>query len=1555
MTLFKFRMTFEKLLRTNQVAHFISADDFDHIKQYGDLGENMLIFKSARLSQTIKAALFCIHLTIIGAAFESAAGEVSYRYFRFTPTKLRNDNSANSVQLAEFQILLRGQAISGAVASNPGGDNPGGEQPLHGVDGDTGTKWLDFNKGALILDFTRSIFADSYRWATANDATSRDAVRWILEGSKDNSTWNLLDDQSSTDFPTPTDRFTWLSILDFKAVPDVPIIQHFAALKDGLESENGLAINSGETVTLFWRVTGSDQISIDQATPAASGESGEIRVSPTTTTTYTLTASNTVGDATASLTIIVDAELISPVITEFLANNGGKYSAFDDEDGQASDWIEIHNPNPVPIRLEGHFLTDESELLNKWPFPPSASIEGGGYLIVFASGKDRRDSTRELHTNFKLTTGGEYLAFSKSEGTTLLQAFEPTYPIQYENISYGRVPGNTEQYDYFENPTSGSANSTTPGLPVLEQVVFSMPSQTFSGSLSLSLSTEKPEDAIRYTINGSIPTASSTRFNGHPLTLNRTTQIRARVFRNGNAPGPISSGTWTSVDPQLSNFDSNLPIIILDNFDSGSVTTGSTPQSGFLNLLEPNELGRTDLVGIPSDAHRMGFKRRGSSTMNDPKGNYRIEFRQEGTDEDLNVELLGLSKHTEWILFAPYRFDRSLVRIPFIHQLSLDIGQYAPRSVFVEVFLSTANGRVGESDYQGVYVLQERISRDKDRVDIDRLDSEDISEPEVSGGYILSIDRRDSGESGFRSALGHPEDPAIAGPQPWFNFIYPKEKNILPQQKDYIKGYIDDFEAALYGQQFRNPVNGYANWIDVASFIDHHILVTFTKDPDALRLSTFFHKPRNEPLKMGPIWDFDRTMGCDSDGRSSNPVGWDPPNETAQFFIYDWWGRLFQDPDFYQAWIDRWQTLRVNEMSKESLLNLVDTLASQVSETQDRNFDRWPENRPNGGSFSSLAGWNGEIGHLQGWLERRADWIDSQFPSVPIFNHSGGELPPNSPITMRSSGNTVYYTMDGSDPRVSGGGIADQAIPFEGGSITKTLIGAGAELKARIPSSSDSAQGIQWTELNFDDSSWQGGNGGIGFDEATTYDSQIDLDLNSQMNGVNTSVFVRYEFNLQSPQDIETLNLRMKYDDGFVAWLNGQRIADSNFSSANPVWNSAATGQNNDSAAVIFESFNVLTKTGLLKTGKNVLAIQGLNANLTSSDFLIVPELVATELITESSLALNETTQITARSFNGKDWSAPARSVFVVGESANSSNLVISELHYHPSSPTEAEIAEGFTDSDDFEFIELMNVGDQIIDLSGIHFSAGIEFEFFPLNDDSPLLKPGERMVLASNLAAFVQRYGNRAEFIQIGGEYLRNLSNSGESIILLAADDSIIRSFTYDDTLPWPEASDGDGPSLVMVNPTSTPIPDHNNATTWKAGDTLDGTPGGAETGGSDDGPLADLNRNGIPDFVDYAFGNGITPNKNDVLPYAFIDGFMVDGINKEFLTVRFQKNLEASEISYLLQSSTDLRTWSSDQSEFVFVESLDQKDGTTLETYRSASPVTPGAFQFARILIVP
>jgi Ca2+-binding RTX toxin-like protein len=134
----------------------------------------------------------------------------AYRYYRLTPTKLRNDATANSVQVSELQLFYQGQALTGATVSNPGGSNPQNEEPFRAVDGDLTSKWLDFNKGPLVLDFGTELVADSYRFATANDHAERDPVRWRLEASQDQLEWNVLDDQSGADFPTPLSRFTFL-------------------------------------------------------------------------------------------------------------------------------------------------------------------------------------------------------------------------------------------------------------------------------------------------------------------------------------------------------------------------------------------------------------------------------------------------------------------------------------------------------------------------------------------------------------------------------------------------------------------------------------------------------------------------------------------------------------------------------------------------------------------------------------------------------------------------------------------------------------------------------------------------------------------------------------------------------------------------------------------------------------------------------------------------------------------------------------------------------------------------------------------------------------------------------------------------------------------------------------------------------------------------------------------------------------------------------------------------------------------------------------------------
>ena len=150
----------------------------------------------------------------------SHAGEVEYRYYRFTPTQLRVTNDC-CVQLAEFEFLLSEVKVGTPLVSNPGGDNPNNETPDLSVDGSLSTKWLDFNQGALVFDFGSARRVDGYRWATANDATERDPVQWRLEGSDDQSNWVLVDDRVGEDFPTPVSRFSYTPTLDLNAAPAV--------------------------------------------------------------------------------------------------------------------------------------------------------------------------------------------------------------------------------------------------------------------------------------------------------------------------------------------------------------------------------------------------------------------------------------------------------------------------------------------------------------------------------------------------------------------------------------------------------------------------------------------------------------------------------------------------------------------------------------------------------------------------------------------------------------------------------------------------------------------------------------------------------------------------------------------------------------------------------------------------------------------------------------------------------------------------------------------------------------------------------------------------------------------------------------------------------------------------------------------------------------------------------------------------------------------------------------------------------------------------------------
>ena len=206
-------------------------------------------------------------------------------------------------------------------------------------------------------------------------------------------------------------------------------------------------------------------------------------------------------------------------------------------------------------------------------------------------------------------------------------------------------------------------------------------------------------------------------------------------------------------------------------------------------------------------------------------------------------------------------------------------------------------------------------------MDIEKLVPSQDREPEISGGYIIKVDRLDEGDEGFSTSRGNK-----------LAYEEPNEQEITAPQTVWLKGYIDQFETALYGSQWRNPTTGYARYIDTDTWIDHYLHGRAHKNIDGLRLSTFFSKDRNGKLAAGPIWDYDLCLG-----NAEYADGWIPQNWYPTVM---WWSRLITDVDFMQSFIDRWQSLRRGVLSDQGLMGKIDAFAAEISEAQVRNFER---------------------------------------------------------------------------------------------------------------------------------------------------------------------------------------------------------------------------------------------------------------------------------------------------------------------------------------------------------------------------------------------------------------------------------------------------------------------------------------------------------------------------------------------------------------------------------------------------------------------------------------
>lgn len=226
-------------------------------------------------------------------------------------------------------------------------------------------------------------------------------------------------------------------------------------------------------------------------------------------------------------------------INEFMAVNN---TVLADEDGQYSDWIEIHNHGTNSVDLAGWYLTDTPTDLTRWSFPAKVLLPNE-YLIVFASDKNRRVAGAELHTSFKLSGAGEFLALVEPDGTTIHHAYAPAYPVQVGNVSFGVSTNGLDDFRYFAAPTPGAANGGA-YLGLVADTKFSVDRGFYSNAFEVAITSATPGAVIRYTTDLTKPTFThGTPYSG-PIVVTNTTILRAFAWKEGWRATDVDTQTY---------------------------------------------------------------------------------------------------------------------------------------------------------------------------------------------------------------------------------------------------------------------------------------------------------------------------------------------------------------------------------------------------------------------------------------------------------------------------------------------------------------------------------------------------------------------------------------------------------------------------------------------------------------------------------------------------------------------------------------------------------------------------------------------------------------------------------------------------------------------------------------------------------------------------------------------------------------------------------------------------------------------------------------------------
>jgi hypothetical protein len=1133
------------------------------------------------------------------------------------------------------------------------------------------------------------------------------------------------------------------------------------------------------------------------------------------------------------------------VINEILASNS---DGLPDPQGQYDDWIEIFNSGDEPIDIAGMYLTDDLDEPTKWQIPtdsPAATtITGHGYLLIWA---DTDTEDPGLHANFNLSSDGEDIALVDRDGSTVIDSI--SFGEQRSDISYGRYPDAGRNLRFMAFPTPRTANQGA-YLGSVADTKFSRDRGFYDAPFEVTITCETPDATIWYTTDGSEPYRTTGRFpTGRvytgPISITGTTCLRAKAIKPGWMSSNVDTHTYIFLEDTITRSQAEVLAAGYPSTWHGGYPADYEMDPQIYNNPAYRDLMDEALLSLPT-VSMVTDKDNLFSHENDAEDGGIYIYTGHGStggrgwERAVSVEFFDPNRTKEFQINCGVRIQGGENRKP----------QKCPKHGFGLRF----RGKYGAARLEFPLF---------DAWPVDSFDTIQFrgffnnswvhwsSSQRARTQYIRDQWMRDS-----LTAMGHADAGQGVFVHLYLNGIYwglynLQERPVASHYAVYNGGDSDRIDAVNGGSprdgnliawnEMKSIVAG-RNWqeirkvMDVNNFIDWTIAQQFAGNTDLKNNGNWRAAgggPDRRPWHFYS-WDAEHVM------ESLNQSGTRPSSDPTRLYGY-----LEDMPEFRMRFADRIHKHFFNggALTPERNIQRWNKRADEIDLAVIAESARWGDYRRDMHSWSS--GPYELYTKNDFWVPEKNNLLHHYFPSrtsivldqyknlglypnvaAPVFYvnglyQHGGHIGRQGMLAMTAAGGSIYYTLDGSDPR----------LPQTSQPDTSTiLVAEDAPKRVLVPSGPVSGN---WKGGGaFDDSAWNHGTyvpnraGGIGYDERSDYQPYISYDVEQLMNGdinpqANSTFYTRVPFTLQTdPGTFNYMSLSIRYDDAFVAYLNGTEIARANCS-ATPSWNSQADGNHEAGDP---ESVDVSQHLDALRQGDNILAVQGLNVHTGSSDLLVSAELVAGEKIPSGisptaleytePITLTESTYVKARVLDGGSWSALNEAIFAVGPVAE--NLRITEMMYHPADTNEPN-------DPNEEFIELQNIGAQTINLNLVRFTNGVDFVFPSIE-----LAPDEYILVVKDQPAFAAQYPDFSGVI--AGQYSGSLANNGERIELQDATGRVIHDFRYGDG--WRRITDGDGFSLTIIDPANPDPNSWSEKESWRASAFYGGSPGWDDTG---------------------------------------------------------------------------------------------------------------------------